>query len=214
MHNISICSSLKNRCVVHTDHGTLYLLKNFLLSLKDVAAKIDCEIELVIADFNSTDINDLPQYIRNVLDSPNIKIQILNIEGKFSRGVGCNEAINSASYENILILDVDMKFDENLMNNVIKHTCINKSSYFPICYTFENDPFEKNGFWLDKGYGNFSTLKSNWKKAGKIPEYNTWGQEDFDFYHKLSGTKIREKCTNLIHQWHPSDITWKNRFYQ
>lgn len=214
MHNISVCSSIKNRCIVPTDYGTRYLFQNFLLSLKNVSNNREVQFELVICDFGSTDVDDLESYVTQILENTDIKIKIILLDKKFNRGFGCNTAIESSSYDNILLLDVDMKFGMNLIDNVVKYTCVNKYAYFPICYTFENDPYEQNGSWLDVGYGNFSINKSYWQETGKIPEYDSWGKEDLDFYKRLSCLKIREKCENLIHQWHPSDITWKNRYYQ
>lgn len=211
MYNISICSTIKNRCIIDTSFGTRYLFKNFLSSIKQCYNKSDTILELIITDFESTDIDNIDLYIKKILGS-DVSTKIIVLKEKFNRGRGCNTAIQYATNETILVLDVDMKFDKDLINNVIHHTYKNSMAYFPICYTFEKDPFETNGFWLDVGYGNCSFLKKDWLDCGMIPEYNTWGHEDLHFFNKLRCNKIREKCNNFIHQWHPNEIEWKNRF--
>lgn len=213
MYKASICSTIKNRSVVETEHGVRYLFKNFLLSIQQSFYKSNLELELVLCDFQSTDVDDLHSYTSSILDNKDIDIKVITLQQKFNRGLGCNTAIEASMHDHILLLDVDMKFDENLFENFIHHVCQNKNAYFPICYTFENDPTENEGFWLDTGYGNFGILKKSWLDAGKIPQYNEWGQEDLHFYKKLKCHKVRDKCKNLIHQWHPSSIEWKNRFY-
>lgn len=213
MHKISICSAIKNRCVVDTEYGTKYLFKNFLLSIQEAYNKCNIKIELVLCDFESTDIENIYTYTETILNNKNIPIKLIQPKSNFNRGLGCNLAIESASHDVVLVLDVDMKFDENLFNNLVKYTCINKCAYFPICYTFEQDPLEQHGSWLEVGYGNCGLFKKDWLEAGKIPEYNTWGHEDLHFYEKLKCHKIRDRCKNFIHQWHPSDLKWKNRYY-
>ena len=213
MKNISICTTLKNRSIVHTDHGTRYLFLNFLNSIKHVFDFGYSNLELIVSDFGSTDIPNLYDYIKTTIKDIPFHIVNLEKENKFNRGLGLNKAISFSSHDYILILDVDMIFNENLINNCYKYVIEENKAYFPICYTFENDPSQQNGFWLDVAYGNFSMSKKNWLDAGKIPEYNRWGEEDLHFYEKLTCSKIREKCDYFIHQWHPNDIEWKNRFY-
>jgi glycosyltransferase involved in cell wall biosynthesis len=209
---ISICTTIKNRTVVETDHGTRYLFKKFLQSIAEVNQKEICRLELVVCDFDSTDIQDMQQYIYDVLGE-SFQLNYISLQEKFNRGKGANLAISNASFDNILLLDVDMTFDSILIENVIEHTILNKSAYFPICYSFENDPTEQKGFWLEPGYGNFSITKECWLQSNKIPEYTQWGKEDSDFHDSLQCSKVREQCKNLIHQWHPSSMEWKNRYY-
>lgn len=213
-YNLSICTTIKNRCIIETEYGKKHIFKNFLESLenlKDYFIYNNIKCELIVADFYSDDIQNFEEYISFYLK--NIRFKIIKIQENFSRGKGLNIAIKNSSYENLLILDADMKFNENLFNNVLKHTIIGEKAYFPICYTYERDHLEKNGFWLDVGYGNFSAKKEHIDCSGMIPEYKSWGSEDLDFYNKIIVEKIRENCEGLIHVWHPLSIEWKNRFY-
>jgi len=214
MNNLSICTCIKNRCIVKTDHGIRYIFKNFLLSLESSLhffIENNINIELIISDFKSDDIESLDNYVKQYLKSINYKI--ITLDGKFSRGKGLNIAADNSSFDNLLFIDVDMKFNKNLFEKINEYTIKNNLAYFPICYTFEFDPKEENGEWLNAGFGNCSIKKEQWLNNGKIPEYNKWGQEDSNFFNKLNYNKIRENCEGLIHQWHPAELVWKNRYH-
>ena len=51
-------------------------------------------------------------------------------------------------------------------------------------------------------------------RYGGLPEYNTWGKEDDDFFARLSSLAevVREEVPGFYHQWHPNDIEWKDRY--
>lgn len=211
---LSICTTIKNRSILETEYGTKYLFKNFLLSLEksfNFFIKNNIDVELIISDFKSDDVESLDFYIRENLKS--IDYKLITLEGNFSRGKGLNISAENSKFDNLLFLDVDMKFNENLFEKIYRYTINNSYAYFPICYTFEFDPKEENGQWLDVGYGNCSVKKNEWLKSGKIPEYKQWGQEDSNFFGRLNCIKVRENCDGLIHQWHPAQVSWKNRYY-
>lgn len=209
---ITICTTIKNRTVIDTEFGKRYLFLGFLESINNIYHLMkDIELELVVVDFMSNDVENLEEYIKE--HCPYIPIKMIQLNEKFNRGRGLNHAIENASNNYVLVLDIDMCFGVEIIQNTIQHVIENNKEYFPICFTYENDPNEQKGQWLKEGFGNLAIHKDKWKMYGKLPEYTSWGQEDSDFYKKCKN-KVREKCEGLIHQWHPSSIEWKNRYYK
>jgi hypothetical protein len=139
-------------------------------------------------------------------------VQLLLLEGVFSRGRGLNVAAEAAQGEFLLFVDADLVISKQLIDSGLAHLRQGKA-FFPIVFSFK-DPDHRDGWWRDKGFGQVMVTRETYRQSGGWPEYDSWGQEDEDFHSQISGGApvIRETVAGFYHQWHPNDVGWKNRY--
>ena len=212
---ISICCTVRNRTIVHSQHGDLHLFRDCVESLKSACK--DIEWELVITDWKSTDTDYkwLPE---------NHKLITIDKDG-FSRGYGLNLAAENASHNNLYFTDTDMLINSGFIQRCID-TCNRKQAYFPVCWSVaEKDRHRSQSYvgsgslpnkrwngrvgatgWRTTGRGMCAMNKQIWEKAGKWPEYWKWGREDGDFCRNIMKhyKVIRNNDNGLVHCWHPA----------
>lgn len=182
------------------------LLKNCLESIRD---SIQFEYEVVIADFGSTDYNP-KEWTRSIIPTVNI----VDVKSdKFSRGLGLNIAVQNSQYNNLLLLDADMIVCPRLIKDGFMYLSKNQP-FFPICYMYTDHTHTK-GFWNLAGFGICFVTKKMYDIVGGVPSYNSWGREDTDFFAKLNKLYNCQRFTvnGFVHQWHPDDYQWKNKYY-
>lgn len=131
-------------------------------------------------------------------------IKVIEVYGKFSRGVGLTKGLNVCKDSDLVfIIDVDISFNAQSLENVRRFTIEDKSVYFPIVFSEFRDG---GGYWRDFGYGIMSAFKRDIISAGgyKI-DIEGWGKEDVDLFDKFMKSKLyvyRSIDPNLIHKYH------------
>jgi glycosyltransferase involved in cell wall biosynthesis len=210
---ISFCMALKNRWEN---------LQHCLPSL--MALSQHGPMELVISDFQSTDIH-APDVMRMMTDIPTV---VGRGPEDFNRSLGLNVAARNSSggYDDLLFfLDADMilppNFCQLLRQRVQRGRC-----WFPICYSLYADkprevdgdepppggdhrhvPQAANGWWRKEGQGMCGFTRGDFLALGGWDEEigKTYGKEDNDLFRRANEhlTVIRENCPGLFHLWHP-----------
>jgi hypothetical protein len=169
----------------------------------------DLECELVVADWHS---DDWPLDLWLAEAASPLPVQILEMEGGFSRGKGLNAAARAARGEVLFFLDTDALVCRQVLRRGLQHVRDGKA-YFPIVYALGEEG-NAEGRWRDGGYGHCFLAKDFFERLGGWPEYCYWGREDKEFWAKVSSLQpaVREQVQGFYHQWHPEDIDWKNRY--
>lgn len=205
---LSVCISLKNRSRIIHDGKELMLFPNCIKSLASAAQSISNygKIEVVIADFLSDDW-PLESWIHDA--SGVMDIQIVKVEGDFSKGLGLNLAARKARSETLLLCDADMLVDDVFLRRCILETNEN-TALFPIMRMLNQDG--NQGKWQYYGKGNASLRADLFHSVGGVPEFKSWGGEDTIFYDRVSSrvTVRREIQSGLLHQWHPEKSRHEN----
>lgn len=202
---LSICITVKNRSKVPTSFGTLNLLPNCIKSINK-SFTLDSKLELIIADWNSTDW-PIKEWIEDYTSIPTHIININKKDNKFSVGKGRNIAANYATNDIILFLDADMLINAKAVADALSVVEKNNVCFPPIMYQLT----QGTDHWkLHEGGGNVIITKELFYKAGKWPEYWSYGFEDTDFVNNLKKiTNIHTSTEPFFHQWHPEQIGWK-----
>lgn len=217
---LSIVVVIKNRTNFDVNlHNRTIKLKLFENNIDSLFKLIqpDEMWELIVIDFDSTDV-DMKQFLKNkfqIANKPNFTFKLHTIIGEpFCKGKGLNISKTLVSYDNILYLDADMYLKRrDLINNGYDYVSKNKV-YFPICVSYL-DPEHTKGVFRASGTGNVfigrnNLMLCNWN------EYSRWGNEDSDFYDFFDNKNIavRDNANEtFFHQWHPTEIAFKNRYY-
>lgn len=209
MHKLSICINIKDRSLVTTEHGNLYLFPECIKSLNACIDYIPLETELVIADWMSTDW-PIRTWINTEL--PDKDIYLLSVHGKyFNHGKGRNIAAEYASGDVLFFLDADMIVVPELFTEGVK--ALSRGEIFCPIAQYYTTPDRSKSDWC-KRPGCMMIKREIFYKVGKWPEYKQWGFEDFAFIEALQKDyKITfQKIPGYIHQWHPQEKEWKNRY--
>ena len=208
---ISVCVTIKNRTFFEYEGKKYWPFKNFIKSLVRLN-RHRYTVELIITDFNSTDI-PLESWIYDEIKFIDLKIIKMG-DTCFSRGRGLNRAVKEAKYDYLFVTDADMLLCEKVVQRGIFHLKRNRM-YFPIALKHVNSDLKVTR-WFQTGTGNMMVTKVMFNKVGGYPEYTTWGKEDKKFYDKaihINKYQIsRERIKEFYHQFHPTDLAWKNRF--
>ncbi|MCA9238570.1 MAG: glycosyltransferase family 2 protein [Planctomycetales bacterium] len=196
---VSICVSVKNRSRLFVDGRTLTLLPHCVRSIAEAAEELAEPVELVVADFRSDDW-PLAEWLAPAARS--LQVQLLAVDEPFSRGRGLNVASRSARSDRFLLLDADMLLGAVVLRRGLE--CIAEGQvWFPVCRCL--DAAGRVTGWQDWGYGNVGLMRQDLERAGPVPEYDSWGGEDYVLRDRLAQRCriIRERAGGLFHQWHP-----------
>jgi glycosyltransferase involved in cell wall biosynthesis len=215
MTPISFVITLKNRTRFTVEHEgrelTLTLLENNLRGLLSLVQPTD-KWEIVIVDFGSSDV-DLAAWFPTLPQSPHVSYTLVNAEGPFNRGRGLNIGKQAAAHPVVFFFDADMLIrTRRLFDDIERLVVLERKVLFPICWSYSN-PEHTEGWKRVWGLGNVVQRKSS-----VLPyiEKDSWGKEDYLNYAKfcIKGTAVRTYYgEEYVHQWHPNDAEFKNRYY-
>jgi len=202
---ISICVSIKNRSIIQDEGKDSIIFPNTLDSIAELVG----DIELVVVDFKSTDV-DMSELLAKY---SSIDTKLVELDEDFSRGKGLNTAVFNSKYDNILLSDADILIKQGAIEELEKSVA-NNTLWFP-CVT-RLDSAGREYFVPQEGTGICGLTKTQFKSVNGLPEFYSWGGEDCIFNHKLSNKwkKIRNRTANLIHQWHPPKVSHENHKYR
>ena len=206
---LSVCVAVKNRSRVLVEGG--HELRLFPNCVRSIAAAVprDVPCEIVVTDWAS---DDWP--LREWIDqaAAPLTVRVVQADGAFSRGRGLNLAADAARGDVLLFTDADVIVSRELIERGLTHARASKA-FFPVLYSFKG-PEHQAGWWRHEGYGNCVVTREAFARAGRWPEYRSWGREDVDFFRRVSeiAEVVREEVPGFFHQWHPEDILWKDRY--
>jgi len=205
---LSICITIKNRSKVETGSHILNLFPNCIESIKKSISN-DIPLDIVVADWDSDDW-PMEEWLRKAAYP--VPVQIIRLQGPFSRGKGLNAAAKAAKGKYLFFLDADVLISREVISTGIEYLNRDKV-FFPVVYSFDS-PEHITGWWRYEGFGNCMVTKSMFNETMGWPEYKAWGKEDNDFYAKIKSYAeiVRESIPGFYHQWHPDDLIWKNRY--
>jgi protein O-GlcNAc transferase len=197
---LSVCVVLKNRSRRRLDDGTyLELFPNLVRSLRG-ATLFPSELELVVADFHSTDW-PLSEWLAR--EAGEIRVKVVPCDGAFSRGRGRNIAARAATSDVLFFCDADMLLPPGLLVDLMERTR-NDTAVFPL-----NSLLDRNNTiaaFCATGFGNALLTRAAFERTQGWPEYESWGGEDNFFYENCRrvGPTQRPHTPSLMHQWHPT----------
>ena len=200
---LSICVTVKNRSRLLVDGRERTLFPNCVKSIAHaVPSHVSCE--LVVTDWASEDW-PLGEWLEETARP--IPVQLVTLQGPFSRGRGLNVAARAARAPNLLFLDADVLLCREVVTRGLQVVGEGKA-YFPFFYYFL-DPEHERGWWWDYGYGQCMTSTAVYERSGGWPEYDAYGKEDTDFFARMTSVThtVREKVDGFYHQWHPVDAS-------
>lgn len=205
---LSICIALKNRSRLSVGEETLELFPQCVRSLAHAAEQMadTGEIELVVADFQSDDW-PLQEWLE--VEAAPLKVRVVSLDDRFSRGKGLNAAVEAASSDHIFLCDADMLVKPEGIQRAIDIIDSGKA-WFPTYQCLGRDGHPE--FWQDFSHGMSAFHRELFQKAGPVPEFESWGGEDDLFHESLArfAPIIRERSPFLEHQWHPESSRHEN----
>lgn len=200
---LSICVTIKNRAAVSHNSKVHPLFTRFIECYILATKHLTVPTELIISDWGSTDkpIGWTVQRLANTSDS--LTIVRMPGDAPFSRGEGLNVCARWARYPVLFFMDADMIFTYKVLQHALDAARVHKA-YFPICWSF-NDAAHTRGSWRVNGHGIVAVSDDIYHQANKWDEYKQWGSEDLHFFERTSKLVpiVRNKETELRHQWHP-----------
>lgn len=211
---ISFVVPIKNRTKFEVEYAgkkiILELFKNSLDSLMGLRRYGDLW-EFVVVDFKSDDV-DMPSFLEGAINAPGCSYKHVSVEGPFSRGRGLNIGFSHCSHEVLFFLDADMMMrTRSVLEDVHVYVEEQDCALFPICHSYRN-PEHSSGWIRHTGFGNAAYKKSDFVR---YQENKRWGGEDVANYNEIRKSKkvIRKYYgEEFIHQWHPDNGAFKNRF--
>lgn len=217
---LSIVVVIKNRTKFLVQHGTQKLTLKLFENNLDMLFKMvqNDNWQLVVIDFNSSDVN-MADFLKDKFEShpesqQNFKYTLHTMnDDKFCKGKGLNIAPSLAEYDNMFFIDADMLITSRHIFNDGYKALREGKAYFPICMSYTS-PQQNNAKKRPYGTGNVFITKKLIAMT-KWGEYKKWGNEDTHFYnfHRSKKLSVRSVIPTFFHQWHPNNLTWKNRFY-
>lgn len=206
---LSICTTVKNRSLVKID-GKLPL-KLFPTCLTALAKSIPItdidKFELVIADWQSTD-HPIKEWIEDIF--PLISVHLINVKSNgFSAGLGRNIAAQHAQGDNLFFMDADMIVNREVLYRGVQVASEGKAFYPTVKYAVD----DTGKLIIHEGGGNVFMNKEIFYKAGKWPEYWSYGFEDTDFAKAVKSVTdiVVDDSMYIYHQWHPQAETFKKQ---
>ncbi len=223
---LSIIVVIKNRthimCEYKSKTITLRLFENNLNSLLSLHKPTDYW-ELIVIDFDSTDVN-MSQFLSDKFNDPvhtshinTFTYKLQSIVGeKFCKGKGLNIGANVATHNTLFFLDADMQITtRDIFNYGIDAVTQDDKVYFPICNSYDA-PDHKSYKIRSTGTGNVFISKADYQLCKWI-ENKSWGGEDTAFYNFFKAKQMTTRNTakgNFYHQWHPNSSEFKNKYYK
>lgn len=215
MVSISFITIIKNRTRFTVEHEgqqiELRLFENNLRALIDLVIPSD-RWQIIIADFCSTDVS-MGTWVQTLPQKPNIEYTVITLPGPFNKGRGLNAAIPAAKHGIVFFLDADMMIrTRRLLDDVRELVLKRKRVLFPICWSYSN-PAHTEGWKRDWGVGNVVQMRDT---IVPYVEKDSWGKEDWWNFCHFRDAGLAERTwygEGFVHQWHPNDLEFKNRYY-
>ena len=193
----------------------LRLLPNFLSSLVAVKKPED-KWTIIIIDYESTDVN-IELLCETILqDKIPYFLHIQTGAKSFDRGGGLDVAAQiakSRGHDTLFFCDSDMFCTSHAIFDKAAEVVAAGKYYYPICFSFTQAD-HKIGFWRDTGFGMVFMRLKDYFATNRWMHNRSWGWEDRALHDSLQKDRVeRSQVDGWFHQWHPNDISFKNREY-
>ena len=172
----------------------VYLARD-LAFLVDELMAVGCEVYLM----RSSSLRHNPGAMWRFLA---MAVQVVSMEGPFSKGRGLNAAVKAAQSDHLLLLDADMLVSEGAFLAGLDSLSKGRA-FFPIIMGLDQDGNDVG--WWGEGTGIAFVPKTVFPQVGGIAEFQSWGGEDDLFYEAVTSLIPidRGKIEGMVHQWHP-----------
>lgn len=198
---ISVCIAIKNRSRLSVGQDLLELFPRCVRALAKAAEqfKTQGDLELVVVDFQSDDW-PLEDWLSR--EAGPLKIKVIKLEDRFSRGKGLNAAVQASTSDRVFLCDADMLVEPDAIQRAIE-VIDSGRAWFPTYQCLDRAGAPQ--FWQDLSHGMSAFHRKLFEQAGQVPEFESWGGEDDLFHESLARLVpiVRERSPFLQHQWHP-----------
>lgn len=190
-------------------------VKHFIDNIEKIyTEQSDSFINIILVDFNSTDIN-----IKRCLEKSKLKrYQVISLDGPFQRALGVQAGADAVTNPNDIIFtcDLHLEIPSLLIDSIRKHTIKNHMAFAPMVFRLScgYTPELPFGLWEIQGYGLFSISKYDFDRIGGMntKEFKTkWGGEDWEFLDRVLefGLEVeRMRIPQFYHYYHSKKRMW------
>jgi chondroitin sulfate synthase len=153
------------------------------------------------------------------IERSGISLKVAQLGGFFSRAAALQRGATMFPKDALLLfLDVDMHFNDEVINRVRLNTIRRTQIYFPIVFSqyssqfipYKNtnnlDIFDSRGYWRQFGFGIVSIYNSDLQAIGGFNvSIHGWGMEDVNLYDRIIQSNLtifRSIDRGLVHIYH------------
>lgn len=175
----------------------------------------DNKLNVIIVDFNSTDIDIEESLKKGALK----RYKFIQLGGAFQRALGLQAGAETIKNDDDIIFTCDLHLDipPILIDTIRKHTIKKKLGFAPMVHRLScgYTPELPYGLWEVEGYGLFSISKYDFDRIGGMntKEFKTkWGGEDWEFLDRALGHGLevdRLRVPNFFHHYHSKRKMWQ-----
>jgi len=174
----------------------------------------DVNLNLIIVDFNSSDI-DIKRSLNN---SKLVNYDVIELDGPFQRALGLQAGADKVKNADDIIFtcDLHLEIPTQLINSIRKHTIKGKMAFAPMVHRLScgYNPKLPYGLWEIEGYGLFAISKYDFDRIGGMntKEFKTkWGGEDWELLDRTLAQGIeveRMRIPFFHHYYHSKKRMW------